>query len=308
MSERTCVVDGCCKAHYGLGYCRTHYRRVKAHGSTDLLPPRGCDVQGCSNRHSCRGLCDTHYQRFRKSGSTDLRVAVVKTCVCVDCGVSFDRDPDKLGGTPPKRCPDHRREARRRTLAKYDRARDPEDRRAYGRQYYAANRAELSAYAAAWAAARLRASPDFVLTFTCRYCGGEFDRDSIRGTVPSMCMDCRPIAMAEGRARWIEANPEKYAEARAAYGYRRRAIEQGVEAEDIDRRVVFARDGWVCGICGESIDPALKHPDKRSVSLDHILPLARGGTHTYDNVQAACLGCNVRKNMKYPEPRPQQAG
>lgn len=33
-------------------------------------------------------------------------------------------------------------------------------------------------------------------------------------------------------------------------------------------------------------------------SLDHIIPLSRGGHHTADNVQAAHLACNHRKGAK----------
>jgi 5-methylcytosine-specific restriction endonuclease McrA len=30
--------------------------------------------------------------------------------------------------------------------------------------------------------------------------------------------------------------------------------------------------------------------------MDHVIPLARGGEHTMDNVKLACLRCNIRKN------------
>ncbi len=46
------------------------------------------------------------------------------------------------------------------------------------------------------------------------------------------------------------------------------------------------------------IDRLLKYPDPDSLSLDHVMPLARGGEHAIDNVQAAHLRCNVRKGVK----------
>jgi 5-methylcytosine-specific restriction endonuclease McrA len=58
---------------------------------------------------------------------------------------------------------------------------------------------------------------------------------------------------------------------------------------------VFERDGWTCGLCSEPVDPALSWPDPQSASLDHVLPLSRGGSHTMANVQLAHLGCNVEK-------------
>ena len=44
------------------------------------------------------------------------------------------------------------------------------------------------------------------------------------------------------------------------------------------------------------VDKDLMWPDPMSASLDHIVPLSRGGTHTLDNVQLAHLACNERKH------------
>jgi 5-methylcytosine-specific restriction endonuclease McrA len=68
-----------------------------------------------------------------------------------------------------------------------------------------------------------------------------------------------------------------------------------VDAELIRPVDVFERDGWICGLCGEAIDPELKFPHPMSASVDHIIPLARGGPHTMLNVQAAHLRGNIVK-------------
>lgn len=52
----------------------------------------------------------------------------------------------------------------------------------------------------------------------------------------------------------------------------------------LNRRAVFARDGGCCQYCGAAAD-----------SIDHVVPRARGGLHTWDNVVAACRPCNTRK-------------
>jgi 5-methylcytosine-specific restriction endonuclease McrA len=52
----------------------------------------------------------------------------------------------------------------------------------------------------------------------------------------------------------------------------------------LNRRAVFARDGGRCQYCGDAAD-----------SIDHVLPRAKGGPHTWENVVAACRPCNVRK-------------
>ena len=58
---------------------------------------------------------------------------------------------------------------------------------------------------------------------------------------------------------------------------------------------IFERDGWVCQLCHEPIDSELRHPDPMAASLDHVVALVNGGTHTRANVQASHLTCNQRK-------------
>lgn len=68
----------------------------------------------------------------------------------------------------------------------------------------------------------------------------------------------------------------------------------------INPLVVFRRDRWRCGICGGKVDPHCEFPDPLSPSLDHIMPLSRGGEHTMRNLQLAHLGCNIRKRDRIP--------
>lgn len=66
----------------------------------------------------------------------------------------------------------------------------------------------------------------------------------------------------------------------------------------IDRQVVFARDGWVCQLCGEDVPPDRVVPDRLAATIDHIIPLSRGGLHDYANVQLAHFRCNCRKRER----------
>lgn len=65
----------------------------------------------------------------------------------------------------------------------------------------------------------------------------------------------------------------------------------------IDPLEIYERDGWSCQICGEPIPREARHPEPLSASLDHILPIAAGGGHRTDNVQASHLRCNLRKGV-----------
>lgn len=66
----------------------------------------------------------------------------------------------------------------------------------------------------------------------------------------------------------------------------------------INPQRVFDRDGWRCQLCGCKTQRyrGTEHP--HSPQLDHIVPLSKGGPHTWDNVQCACKSCNHRKSSK----------
>lgn len=57
----------------------------------------------------------------------------------------------------------------------------------------------------------------------------------------------------------------------------------------------------VCGICGKGIDLALPHTHRWSYTLDHIVPIARGGS-PFDtaNLQPAHRSCNSSKADNRP--------
>lgn len=79
---------------------------------------------------------------------------------------------------------------------------------------------------------------------------------------------------------------------------RRRARKIGAEVEDFTNAEIFERDRWVCGICETSVEPSLSWPAPKSASLDHVLPLSKGGNHTRANTRLAHLDCNVRRGNR----------
>lgn len=60
-----------------------------------------------------------------------------------------------------------------------------------------------------------------------------------------------------------------------------------------NRRNIFARDENRCQYCGQ-------HFPTTELSIDHIVPLSRGGQATWANVVCACTGCNKRKGGRLP--------
>jgi 5-methylcytosine-specific restriction endonuclease McrA len=107
-------------------------------------------------------------------------------------------------------------------------------------------------------------------------------------------------ARALGRAHsaaWRAAHPEQ----RRARDHRRRARVAGApELEIFTLADVVRRDGWGCALCSLPVDPLAR--GRMGKSLDHVIALARGGSHTAANSQLAHVGCNARKGARDATP------
>lgn len=56
---------------------------------------------------------------------------------------------------------------------------------------------------------------------------------------------------------------------------------------------------WPCWLCGNEIDYDLKFPDPWSFTVDHVIPLSKGGDPLdWENLRAAHYRCNQRKGDK----------
>jgi hypothetical protein len=65
-----------------------------------------------------------------------------------------------------------------------------------------------------------------------------------------------------------------------------------------NKRKILASQS-VCGICGMPVDKSLKYPNPMSPTVDHIIPISRGGHPSdMDNLQLAHWICNRKKSDK----------
>lgn len=104
----------------------------------------------------------------------------------------------------------------------------------------------------------------------------------------------RYLQTDKGRdARWRVENSPRQRARHAENVRRRRARLAGVPSERIDIAVLRARSDGRCGICDELLIGV--------VEVDHVVPIAHGGTHTYENVQLAHPICNRRKGARLME-------
>lgn len=58
---------------------------------------------------------------------------------------------------------------------------------------------------------------------------------------------------------------------------------------------VAERDGWRCHVCGGKVNPALPGTHKRGATIDHLVPISRGGADTSENVALAHRLCNIKR-------------
>jgi len=66
------------------------------------------------------------------------------------------------------------------------------------------------------------------------------------------------------------------------------------KVEQVSREAVFAKDAEACYLCETSLT-------LETMSLDHEMPLVRGGDHTLENCRCACWPCNNSKRDKTAE-------
>ncbi len=76
---------------------------------------------------------------------------------------------------------------------------------------------------------------------------------------------------------------------------RRRVRKREAFREDVYRAKVFAADGYRCHLCGLMTDRSKVVPHPKAPTIDHVIPLAEGGTHEPSNCRTAHFLCNSIK-------------
>lgn len=106
-----------------------------------------------------------------------------------------------------------------------------------------------------------------------------------------------PDAVRNALQRWRASNKDRT----LIHATNRKARKSGGRlSNDIAARLMQAQRG-ACPCCRADLSTTGHH-------LDHIMPLALGGTNTDDNVQLLCPPCNLSKHAKHPVDFMQQRG
>ena len=88
-----------------------------------------------------------------------------------------------------------------------------------------------------------------------------------------------------------------------------RLNKRNVVDKDITLTKLYKRDEGICYLCGIKCDwndyvvrsNGVTVAGDNYPSIEHVMPLSRGGLHSWNNVRLACRGCNTKKNDKILE-------
>ena len=80
--------------------------------------------------------------------------------------------------------------------------------------------------------------------------------------------------------------------------HKRKMIKRGCYIEPVSLRYVYDKCNGKCMICGNDVNIELYHNDNMAATIDHIIPISKGGLHSKTNCQLAHRHCNSIKNNK----------
>jgi 5-methylcytosine-specific restriction endonuclease McrA len=223
-----------------------------------------CKETDCARPVRAHSMCSMHYRRGRP--------ITMLTIPCDACGKPCRKEPSRLNKyatlycTPKCKTEHQWRESRaaRKTVAIYD----PSVARANK------NRPR-----------RKTASAAPQRTFrcvTCAACSHTFIAIGLDATCSRSCS-----------IQWA-------ADKRAEAAHRRRARQRNAYRSPVVRSAIYLRDDYTCQLCMKPMDMAAMVPHSYAPTIDHTIPLARGGTHEPSNVQAAHFICNSYKSDRLP--------
>lgn len=164
----------------------------------------------------------------------------------------------------------------------------------------------------------------------CKRCGIEYKADSIKSVHCEKCIEDIKIEQSEQIGQWkgkriecrecgnkfemqyllnyycSEACKRKTANRVKEINRRTKLKKNGRIDYSISLTKLIRKDKNICHICGEKCDSEdyIRTDEgyfiagERYPSIDHIHPVAKGGTHTWNNVKLAHRGCNAIKNDK----------
>lgn len=124
----------------------------------------------------------------------------------------------------------------------------------------------------------------------CPTCGKEFDKVCSNKTY--CCYECEKVAnKATYRTR------KRIAKRRSECG---KVVDRGISVQ-----ALYKKENGICYLCGQPVDMndykmirGNKVCGGRYPSIEHVIPLSKGGEHSWENVRLAHRACNTKKGAK----------
>jgi hypothetical protein len=248
------------------------------------MTERTCSHDGCERAHFGRGMCSIHYNRWayqlRKDPQRHAAFIAEREAAKAARLASADKPCSKCGVVKPKaefsttpRASDGRHSwckacCRALANANYDpdRARAKHAEKKADPAYLAMKKTAYDRWRAL--------HPDRARAATLRWRAANKDH------------------VASVSRAWVSANRTRVRLIKRGSSGRRRKLLKSRRVGRVSFRAILARDGMVCHLC------ALPIAGLFDLHFDHVVPLARGGAHSMDNLKPAHAACNLRKGTK----------
>lgn len=310
LSHIDCICEGCGEPFRSVRQARFCSRRCRARSDEwQKLQKVGRDCRECG-----RTFIPAHFHQALCGEPCSGRPRLERVCVCSYCGDEFHPKAANRLKFCSRECAFAKQAADRAAQAA---AREPERTR----------KKELERERRA---AERDSRPRTLHKHKCEECGAEFQSPSRarkycsipcrslayyrkkheESAEPAACKQCgEEFLKPYGASGPREFCSEECQEARKQDlqrktrkmlgNHRRRARTYGGSYEPVDPMVVFERDGWRCHICKRKTPKRFRGTiEDAAPELDHIVPLAAGGDHSYQNTACCCRACNLAKGAR----------
>lgn len=255
---KTCSIADCPRKFYAKNLCKPHYNQGLS------TTAKQCGSEGCMRGAVTHGLCKSHYSKSTRN---------TKTSQCAACSTTFTT-PATFIGRPPSTCSDMCRSF-------VEHGHWPTCAVTIG---YQLPQCELPS---SHPARQHQPPPRTFVAGQCAECGDYF-------TVESWT----------GEARYCSTTCTRRFSSRLTRAARRARKNSTSIDRGLTWQAVAARDGSDCYLCNQPTDTADYSIHATGTicvgpmypSLDHVVPLARGGSHTFGNAKLAHMHCNSLKS------------
>lgn len=269
MAKSTCSVDGCERPVNSRGWCKLHYERWRR----QQVVPKPCVIDGCERPQSAKGWCSAHYSRWKRHGAPEAPLTRQHQGQCEAPGCDLPAKTGQLCGT--------HNSMKRRT----------------GRVDLPRRWVQAPLGGSCWECGSLDLMPGSrrFCSARCQVLNWRRKREVVLDSI--QCVDCGAtysIATESGK-RKRRSDMHRCETCRRRKTFRVFGRTTHVSVGELRRRL-----GNVCGICGMSVDYNLRSPHPGAPSVDHIIPLSRGGDPDWTNAQLSHLRCNHLKHNTMP--------